>query len=60
MMSDRERALLDGIRQMEEQAPGVGLCSYPFKVVRREVERIIEERDALEELYQEAIKNGAD
>lgn len=57
MMSDKDRALLDGIREMEEQAPGVGLCSYPFKVVRREVERIIEERNALEELYQAAINH---
>lgn len=60
MMNDRDRALLDGIMEMEEQAPGVGLCSYPFKVVRQEVERIIEERNALEELYQEALQRGTD
>ena len=60
MMSDKDRALLDGIRAMAEQAPGVGLCAYPFKVVRQEVERLIEERDALAELYQEALNHGAD
>ena len=60
MMRDKDRALLDGIREMEEQAPGVGLCAYPFKVVRQEVERLIEERNALEELYQGALKHGAD
>lgn len=53
-MTDKE--LLSGLDEMIEQAPTVGLCSYPFKVVREEVERIIHERDALEELYQ-AEKN---
>ena len=57
MMSDKDRALLDGIREMEEQAPTVGLCAYPFKVVRQGVERLIEERDALAELYHEAMSH---
>ena len=46
-MREQDKLLLDGIREMEEQAPAVGLCSYPFRVVRERVEALIAERDEL-------------
>ena len=48
-MTNRDKALLDGVRKMEEDAPRVGLCAKPFTVLREEIERIIAERDALQE-----------
>ena len=47
-MKNNEQALLDAVREMETEAPGVGLCGFVFKVLREEVEKIIAERDALE------------
>ncbi len=46
-MNEREKTVLDGVKQMEEQAPGVGLCAMPFRVIWEEMERIIAERDGL-------------
>lgn len=39
--------LLDGLREMEEEAPGVGLCALPFKLLIGKAEEIISERDKL-------------
>lgn len=39
--------LLDGLREMEEEAPGVGLCTLPFKLLIGKAEEIIAERDRL-------------
>lgn len=39
--------LLDGLREMEEQAPSVGLCTLPFKLLIGKAEEIISERDRL-------------
>lgn len=47
-MTDQE--LLDGLDEMIAQAPGVGLCSLPFKIVRERVAEIIAERDRLKEM----------
>lgn len=57
-MSERDRELINGLRRMADEAPSVGLCRQPFDLICSEVERIIEERDALEELYLSA-SNGA-
>lgn len=46
-MREQDKLLLDGIREMEEQAPTVGLCSYPFRLIRQSVEALIAERDEL-------------
>ena len=44
-MTDKE--LIEGIDEMIEQAPGVGLCAFPFKILRDGVNELIESRDAL-------------
>ena len=46
-MTKNDQALLDAVKQMEEEAPSVGLCGFAFKVLREEIEKIIAERDAL-------------
>ncbi len=46
--------LLDGLREMEEEAPGVGLCTLPFKLLIGKAEEIIAERDRLA-----AVRHGA-
>lgn len=43
-MTTRETALLDGIKQMEEQAHTVGLCALPFTVLYDEVSHLINEK----------------
>ena len=43
-LTDKE--LLDGIDEMIEQAPSVGLCAFPFKILRDGVAKLIAERDA--------------
>ena len=48
-MTNRDKALLDGVRMMAADAPRVGLCAKPFEVLCEEIERIIAERDALQE-----------
>ena len=47
-MTDSDRNLIYCVKQMEEEAPGVGLCSFPFKILREEIECLIAERDALQ------------
>jgi hypothetical protein len=47
-MTDKDRQLLDSVKQMEEQAPEVGLCGFPFKILHDEIAKLIAERDALE------------
>jgi hypothetical protein len=47
-MSDKEQALLDAVKEMEDQAPGVGLCAMPFRVIREELEQVYAERDSLQ------------
>ena len=59
-MSERERELINGLRRMAEEAPSVGLCRRPFDLICSEVERIIEERDAFEELYLGVMGSEAD
>lgn len=46
-MTDSEKQFIEGVKQMEEQAPGVGLCSMPFRMIREELERVYKERDEL-------------
>lgn len=46
-MKTRDEELLKSIEEMGEDAPGLGICSYPFKILRGEVEALIAERDEL-------------
>lgn len=46
-MRSEDRALLNAIEEMEKDAPGVGLCAYPFKILRDQVSDIISEREDL-------------
>ena len=46
-MTDTEKTLLDAINEMAQQAPSVGLCSAPFKIMHEQVAAIIAERDEL-------------
>lgn len=44
-MTDKE--LIQGIDEMIEQAPNVGLCAFPFKILRDGINDLIAERDDL-------------
>lgn len=44
---DNAQDLLSGLDEMAEEAPGVGLCSLPFKLLRQKAEALIEERNKL-------------
>ena len=46
-MTDEE--LLSGIDQIIEQAPSVGLCPLPFKLIRERVSELVAERNQLQE-----------
>lgn len=46
-MTDKDRGLLNAVKQMEEEAPSVGLCGFAFKILYDEIEALISERDAL-------------
>lgn len=46
-MTDTEKLLLDSINDMAEQAPSVGLCAAPFRVMHTMTWEIISERDKL-------------
>lgn len=48
-MTKNDQALLAAVKEMEEQAPSVGLCGFPFKILREEIAAIIAERDELKE-----------
>ncbi len=45
-MTEKEKQLLDGVKQMEKEAPSVGLCAAPFQAIREELERVYAERDS--------------
>lgn len=47
-MNEREKTMMDGLKQMESDAPSVGLCATPFRVIREELERVYAERDSLQ------------
>ena len=47
-MRKKDQELLDGINEMVEQAPSVGLCAFPFKILRDGIQSLIDERDALD------------
>lgn len=46
-MTESDEKLLAAIDQMAEQAPGVGLCSTPFKMLHDEVRTILLEKTYL-------------
>lgn len=46
-MTDQE--FIDGIDQMINEAPDVGLCSFPFKIIRDYVINLVTERNQLKE-----------
>lgn len=46
-MTDKDRQLLHAVKEMEEDAPSVGLCGFAFKILYDEIEALINERDAL-------------
>lgn len=52
-MTKDESNFLDAIKQMEDDAINMGLLSLPFKVIRKRVIQIIEERDRLQEQLSE-------
>ena len=52
-MTRDESELLDNIKKMEDDAPNVGLCSLPFKILRAQVTQIIAEKD-------EQLRNSLD
>ena len=60
-MRKKDQALLDCIDEIISQAPEVGLCAFPFKILRDSVSDLIKERDALESPYKpEYIEEGAE
>lgn len=50
---DAAQELLNDLREMEEEARNVGLCTLGFKILRQMVEEVIAERDALAMLLHE-------
>ena len=54
-MREKDKELLEAIDAMAAQAPELGICSLPFKILRDEVGKLIAERDelrdALEDYY---------
>lgn len=46
-MNQVEKDLLDQIEEMAEQAPSVGLCSLPFRILHTRVLAIIHENETL-------------
>lgn len=50
--------ILQGIDEMIEEAPGVGLCTIGFKILRDSVADLIAERDALAERIAAMEKGG--
>lgn len=56
-MSEHEKQIIAGVREMAQDAPKVGLCSLPFKILADEIERIIAEREALRQEIAEEQKN---
>ena len=50
-MRKKDQELLAGIDEMIEQAPQVGLCTFPFKILRDSVAGLIDERDKLDKPF---------
>lgn len=46
-MTEKEKQMLDGVKQMEKEAPSIGLCAMPFHAIREELERVYAERDEM-------------
>lgn len=46
-MTTAEKDLLDGIVEMAERAPSLGLCAAPYRILHTQVWEIIKERDEL-------------
>lgn len=46
-MTEYEQQLISSIRDMEKQAPSVGLCAIAFSTIREQFQRVIAERDDL-------------
>ena len=46
--------LLDGIDEMIKDAPGVGLCALPFRIIRDEVADLIKEVEELKSYREDA------
>lgn len=44
-MTENDKQLLDSVKEMEAQAPSVGLCGFAFKVLYDEIAKLITERD---------------
>ena len=42
-----EQEIMDGLDEMIKDAPGVGLCTFPFKFLRDAVSDLIEDRRKL-------------
>lgn len=48
-MNERDQILLDALDDLKRQAAFVGLCSLTFQTIKKEVLRIMGERDGLRE-----------
>lgn len=46
-MTDEQKILLESIKDMADQAPNVGLCSMPFRVMYDRVAELIAENTHL-------------
>ena len=46
-MTGTEKALLQSIKEMERQAPEIGLCAQPFHILHSQVSEIIAEKEKL-------------
>lgn len=44
-MTDNDKQLLDSVKQMEDEAPSVGLCGFAFKILHDEIAKLITDRD---------------
>ena len=48
-MNERDQILLDALDDLKRQAAFVGLCPLTFQTIKKEVLRIMGERDGLRE-----------
>lgn len=55
-MRANEAELLRGVEQMESDAVSIGLCPAPFKFIREEIERLILERDNLDDIVDRLVQ----
>ena len=49
-MTETEQYFLKDIQRMADEAPSVGLCSLPFKIIHDKVAAIIREKDRLADI----------